>query len=501
MLRVLVALVVVVVPAVAQQVQLPAVPSFEVPPSEPGFTNPKELRVRGRKLLDTDVKVKGYLIWIYNCLDAVIQPGESRRAAQRRIDDDPTQCERMKFYLGASKTDPPERGLWIVDVPRPPNKLERERLPREELAKWPKPPKLKVGDYVIVSGKFTLSSPHSERNSDGLVVFAGIQAAKPAKSKPAGAWTPPPRPVVAAPQVTVVTINPANDAARQRSVKLANEGTRAFDAKLHTEAQAAYTKAIAEWPGNHVAHYGLGGVHGTLKNWQAARDEAWKAVELQPKQPMYKLLYGTMAYEAAMADAREAQARREGKKPDEVIIDPTTINHDKALSFLDEVSKLDPTIWRAHYYMGRIYRDRGDAYFAAEAFTAALRLNADDPGPWIALGELYRQWDHPDEAIAVATLGTTVVPKDASDVWYVLGMAYEDKLDHKRAVEAFTKSLDLKPDNGRTMFQRGQAQFRLGDFAKAKIDLEAFLKSGASVEFAKQQASKLLMEIAAKKTK
>src|SRR5688572_15916804 len=48
---------------------LPPVPSFELPPSEPGFTTPHALRVAGTKLLDTDVKVKGYIIWIYNCID------------------------------------------------------------------------------------------------------------------------------------------------------------------------------------------------------------------------------------------------------------------------------------------------------------------------------------------------------------------------------------------------------------------------------------------------
>jgi cytochrome c-type biogenesis protein CcmH/NrfG len=78
-------------------------------------------------------------------------------------------------------------------------------------------------------------------------------------------------------------------------------------------------------------------------------------------------------------------------------------------------------------------------------------------------------------------------------------MAYEDKNDHAKAIEAFDKSIETKKDNHKAKFQRGQAHFKSGDMTKAKRDLEDFSKSGgASLEFAKQQASKMLMDIAAK---
>src|SRR5687768_15077836 len=117
---------------------LPAVPSFELPPPEPGFVHPRYLQLRGRSLLGTEVKVKGYITWIYDCIKDVKHPKETRKQTQRRIDADPTLCERPKFYLATTRDTPDERALWVVDVPRPPNKLEKERLPKEELAAWPK---------------------------------------------------------------------------------------------------------------------------------------------------------------------------------------------------------------------------------------------------------------------------------------------------------------------------------------------------------------------------
>src|SRR5687767_10535419 len=104
------------------KVDLPALPTFELPPSEPGFVSVPELRVNGKKYLDTEVKVKGYVIWVYDCAVANAKPGESRAQTQKRVDEDPTMCERKKLYVGESPKTPLEKGLWVVSVPRPPNK-------------------------------------------------------------------------------------------------------------------------------------------------------------------------------------------------------------------------------------------------------------------------------------------------------------------------------------------------------------------------------------------
>jgi predicted Zn-dependent protease len=87
-----------------------------------------------------------------------------------------------------------------------------------------------------------------------------------------------------------------------------------------------------------------------------------------------------------------------------------------------------------HYYLGRIYRDRGEARWAADELDTALQSAPQEPWPWIALCELYRQWDYTDQVIEVAQQGTAVVPggTEVSDVWYELGMAYDDKQRMRR---------------------------------------------------------------------
>src|SRR5262249_29666097 len=110
------------------KVDLPAVPPFDLPPaSADGGHSIKELRVKGRKLFDTDITVHGYITWAYDCATAIRQPNESDKDVQDRIDSpeiidkklgkmkgDPTLCERPKFYVGDAKDTPPERSLWVV---------------------------------------------------------------------------------------------------------------------------------------------------------------------------------------------------------------------------------------------------------------------------------------------------------------------------------------------------------------------------------------------------
>lgn len=184
------------------KLDLPAVPAFDLPAAaSDGSRSVKELRVKGKKLLDTEVTVHGFVTWAYDCKTAVRKPDESDKDLQARIDEDPTLCERPKFYIGDTAATPPEKSLWVVDVPRPYNALEVKRIKKkdriepdrcepDDLAKKPLEsicPPYQVGDEVLITGKFTTSSPHSERNSDGLLVFTKM------KNTTKGYESPPPK--------------------------------------------------------------------------------------------------------------------------------------------------------------------------------------------------------------------------------------------------------------------------------------------------------------------
>jgi tetratricopeptide (TPR) repeat protein len=289
--------------------------------------------------------------------------------------------------------------------------------------------------------------------------------------------------------------------AKNDSTNALNAGNKALGQKQTETAINSFEKAVEKNRENHLAWYGMGIAYMEKKDPAKAADSFEKAVQLAPEVAMYQMLYGIALADKAIDNARQDQAKKLNKKPEEIDPDLSGVSFEKAAQALQEAIKLNPNLWRAHYRLGDIYRDTDKPKEAAEELSAAIKNNPREAGPYVALGELYRKWDFTDQAIAVASQGTANVPgtTDQSDIWYVLGMGYEDKANEDKAIEAFTKAIETKKDNHKAKFQRGQAYFRKADMTNAKKDLEEFNKSGgASLEFAKQQASKMLMDIAAK---
>lgn len=228
------------------KVDLPAVPAFDLPAAPgDGSHAVKELRVKGKKLLDSEITVKGVVTWAYDCMTEIRKPGETDKDVAKAIEDDPTKCQRAKFYIGDDPSTPAEKSVWVVDVPRPLNKLELKNGPKDQLkslqhmfpeGKYPdrcdpaeKDPKksicppYKVGDKVTITGWWKLSSPHSERNSDGLLVY------KKMKNETAGWETPellPPEAPPAGANGSPSKAQPAGPPAKPSPEDLVNKGKK-----------------------------------------------------------------------------------------------------------------------------------------------------------------------------------------------------------------------------------------------------------------------------------
>ncbi len=284
----------------------------------------------------------------------------------------------------------------------------------------------------------------------------------------------------------------------------ANLGNKALSDKAYDEAIDKFNKALEKDPDLHPAHWGLGLAYLNGKNDpEKAAAEFAKCVALLPDNPTYNLYYGMALYKKLFRAARDEQARRVGKKPEdfENDVDLSAVNFGEAQKYLDAAIKLNADMSTAHYFLAQIYRAQDKAKQAADEFTKAIATGPRDQGSYVALAELYRKWDYTEQAIQVAKQGTNNVLTDAekAEIWFVLGMGYDDKRMEKDAIDAFSKALDGAKDNHRAKFQRGQAYFRTGDMSNAKRDLEEFSKAGGiSLDFLKQQASKMLQDIAAK---
>jgi hypothetical protein len=294
---------------------------------------------------------------------------------------------------------------------------------------------------------------------------------------------------------------PIDPAKQQQSLRQSNDGARALGRSDWDAAVREYKASVTTWPENHVAWYYLAYAHTRRQAWREAVTAVANSTRLAPDGAMYRMMHGLCLYEAAVQPARAAQAAAQGRKPEEITPDLRSVNQDAALAQLVLATHLDDGLWRAHYYRGRIYRDRGDVRMAAEFFTKAVRSAPPQAAPYVALAELYRRWDYLDEAIEIARLGVAslATPIERGDMLYILGSAHEDKREDAAAVEAFTQALEARPDLTVALFMRGQVFWRMKKLAAAKADLEAFVALPGVDGFTRARAQRLLLDLAARK--
>jgi hypothetical protein len=177
-------------------VELPQVPEFNEPKPYRDDTHPvREMRLKGNQYLNSSVKVKGYVVWIYDCATAVRTPEMSEEELKKLLKNEPERCDRPNFVVADEANHSPDKGIWVVEAPRP-LRDDEKRLPPDERASrekaWKEMPKFGVGDQVTVTGKWDRSSPRGFHNSDGLLIYESMTAGtaaegqKPSEGKSGG---------------------------------------------------------------------------------------------------------------------------------------------------------------------------------------------------------------------------------------------------------------------------------------------------------------------------
>ena len=164
------------------KVNLPPSPSFaasNIPVQYPsGEFSVLGLRKNKDKYMDKDVKVKAYLVEIYECPPELRKCNDelnektkvARKKAIKKGGDALVQdiqperggcrpCDQPHFFIGDTPTVKKERALLIADYP---------------VKDWdtgdPKPLEAKVGEQYIVTGTFSINSMTGFAASNGLLI-------------------------------------------------------------------------------------------------------------------------------------------------------------------------------------------------------------------------------------------------------------------------------------------------------------------------------------------
>jgi tetratricopeptide (TPR) repeat protein len=152
-----------------------------------------------------------------------------------------------------------------------------------------------------------------------------------------------------------------------------------------------------------------------------------------------------------------------------------------AKTHLDEAAKLkpgDPKLLDRQAFVAGQLGDVDGAIAANEAIVAANPQNAE---AWIALGDLYNRKKEPAKAEAAFRKVAEIDPANAYKTFFNIGAVIENRAnlsadDNRKVVEAFRKSIEIKPDYAVAHRHLAYALLRTGDMAGAKAELEKYLE-------------------------
>src|SRR6201996_9222144 len=130
-----------------------------------------------------------------------------------------------------------------------------------------------------------------------------------------------------------------------------------------------------------------------------------------------------------------------------------------AISEYSKIVELQPNDVESRLLLGQLYTLAHDTPRAEDQFKAAQHIDPNSEEVVVNLARLYSDSDHMNRAIQVLK----AVPEDdrTAKMEYALGMSYDQLKDNKNAIDAYSKALDMEPDN--LDAERGLAQALLSD--------------------------------------
>ena len=167
----------------------------------------------------------------------------------------------------------------------------------------------------------------------------------------------------------------------------------------------------------------------------------------------------------------------------------------EAVLAFQEAIRLDPDLAEAHFRLGLGYeslgkREEAEAEYkkAVDSYKKYLEENRDDAEAHYALGQTYANLGQFSEAIREYREATRLKDNDP-DIYYDLGVAHTKLAQYDAAAAAFSKSLEIDPNNYRAQDGLDEAKEGVKRIRAGKKHQEDLLKKQKEEELKKAGTS------------
>lgn len=168
---------------------------------------------------------------------------------------------------------------------------------------------------------------------------------------------------------------------------------------------------------------------------------------------------------------------------------------EQAVQAFQEALKLDPDLAEAHFRLGLGYealgkREESEAEYkkAVETYKKYLADHEDDAEAHYDLGQTYAGLGQYSDAIREYRQATKLKENDP-DIYYDLGVAHTKLAQYDAAAAAFSKSLEIDPENYRAQDGLDEAKAGIKRIRDGRRHQEDLLKKQKEEELKKAGAS------------
>jgi tetratricopeptide (TPR) repeat protein len=241
-------------------------------------------------------------------------------------------------------------------------------------------------------------------------------------------------------------------------------------ARAITELQAVVTHS----PDNPVARYNLGRAHAARGEYEQARQQYTKAIELRPDYILARLALAQLQvmrgeFDAALKTAGQVLQIDRGSVNARLIESAALMGMRKygdSRSLLDSMLKVNPNSPDVHFQMGLVDLAENKYKDAEDAFRRTYQLNPANPRGLMGLVETSMAQNKPDQALGMLRSEADKSPNNL-DLRLSIGNIAVRAGKYDDALGEFDRVLNALDKNSR---QRGDLYLRLGETYRRKGD-------------------------------
>jgi tetratricopeptide (TPR) repeat protein len=157
--------------------------------------------------------------------------------------------------------------------------------------------------------------------------------------------------------------------------------------------------------------------------------------------------------------------------------------YENAIAAFNIALEINPWHYNAQYYRALGYEELNELEKAIQCYEAILKISPSDYQALFNSGKLYMKMEN--WSTAAGTLKKAYEKKQTYECALLLGKSLVKSGDTERAMEYFSKAIEINPLGHEAYFESGKIQLELGELESARTSFELALKIEQNTEYSK----------------